>query len=344
MPGNLLQVLGEALLFTPGTIASAPIRDHSEIEDRARAAAVASEDRFRTLFRLSPVPLVLCDLAGIFRRANPLATELLGWPPDALDAGASDSAAGQEWSQVRFYTSDGRRLPWPQNPIAEALRAAHGIRAAEVTIECAMGVQRPVLLSVAPLRGVAGQPDGAITALLDLTERRTADQRLQAAERIAASGQLAAALAHEINNPLEAVNNVLYLLERHSGLDLPTATLVNKGAAELDRVSRIVRQSLSYFRVAASPRPVRLGEMVLESLAVFSEKFGKRGIAVESSLADATVPGYPGELRQVLDNLLLNARRSHCSTTMARSRSGLALPPTLPGTSWRKRPSGIPRS
>ncbi len=139
-------------------------------------------------------------------------------------------------------------------------------------------------------------------------ELREHEERLHKAEKMAAAGQLAAAMAHEINNPLAAVTNSLYLLETQTNLDQTARLMVTTAAAELARVSRIVKQSLSYYRVGTAPRDLDLGGIVQESLQIFSEKLRRIGIEVKTSIqGGAAILGFPDELRQVIDNLLLNA-------------------------------------
>lgn len=142
----------------------------------------------------------------------------------------------------------------------------------------------------------------------DIQSLREQEERLLKTEKLAAAGQLAASMAHEINNPLSSVTNALYLLENHATLDEPARMFANTAATELARVSRIVRQSLSYYRVGAAPHDVDLSAIVNDSLQIFSEKITRQGIELKQKVAGgARLVGFPDELRQVIDNLLLNA-------------------------------------
>ena len=125
---------------------------------------------------------------------------------------------------------------------------------------------------------------------------------------MAAAGQLAASLAHEINNPLSSVINALYLLKAQRTLDEHSQYLVNTAGSELQRVARIVKQSLSYYREGSTQQPVDLAALTEESLQVFSEKIRHAGIVVTKKLTPGTSTiGFADEIRQVIDNLLLNA-------------------------------------
>jgi signal transduction histidine kinase len=139
-------------------------------------------------------------------------------------------------------------------------------------------------------------------------ELRKQQERLHRVEKMAAAGQLASSLAHEINNPLSSVTNALYLLETHPHLDESARTFVTTAATELDRVSRIVKQSLSYYQVGTTPLDLDLGVIASELLQIFSGKFRRTGIELKwKARTGAGLVGYPDELRQVIHNLLLNA-------------------------------------
>lgn len=136
---------------------------------------------------------------------------------------------------------------------------------------------------------------------------RVQEERLRKVEKLAAAGQLAASLAHEINNPLASVTNALYILQNLSGLPAETTALVDTAASELARVSRIVKQSLSYYRVGTVPKEVDLGQILEESLRIFEEKFRKAGLQVSTRIQPQTILGFGDEIRQAIDNLLLNS-------------------------------------
>ena len=133
-------------------------------------------------------------------------------------------------------------------------------------------------------------------------------ERLRKIEKLAAAGQLAASLAHEINNPLSSVTNALYILQNLSALPAQTNELVDTAANELARVSRIVKQSLSYYRVGKVPQEVDLAQILEESLRIFEEKVRKAGLQVSTRIRPHTkIFGFGDEIRQAIDNLLLNA-------------------------------------
>ena len=137
---------------------------------------------------------------------------------------------------------------------------------------------------------------------------RQNEARLRKMERMAAAGRLASSLAHEINNPLAAVMNVIYLLENHPTLDATARGFVTMGGKELGRVARIVHQMLSYHHTGAQPCDFDVSEVVNDSLKILASRFQRAGIRVRPRIQPgAVVFGISDEIRQVLDNLLLNA-------------------------------------
>lgn len=170
------------------------------------------------------------------------------------------------------------------------------------------GSYRWHLSHAVPMHDASGKISMWIGSNTDIQAVRDQEERLLKVEKLAAAGQLAASMAHEINNPLSSVTNSLYLLEKHANLDESARFFVTTAATELARVSRIVKQSLSYYRIGTTPRDVDLGQIVNESLQIFSEKIQKAGVELKPKIHNGTVLlGFPDELRQVIDNLLLNA-------------------------------------
>lgn len=134
------------------------------------------------------------------------------------------------------------------------------------------------------------------------------EERLRRVVKLAAAGQIASSLAHEINNPLTAVTNALYLLSEHASLSPAAKELVVTATGELTRVSRIVRQSLSYYRSGAVVSEVDLVNLLEQRLSGLAEKCAAAGIAVvKKTIPKASMAGFADEICQVIDNLLMNA-------------------------------------
>lgn len=134
--------------------------------------------------------------------------------------------------------------------------------------------------------------------------RRRAEDALRASEKLATLGRLAASIAHEVNNPLEAVTNILYLLARRE-LDATSREYVKLAERELQRVSQIVRQSLAFSRMTTDQLPVPIVRLLEEVLVLYAPRIQSRGVHIEKRF-EWNAP-VPGEMRQVFSNLIVNA-------------------------------------
>jgi len=142
----------------------------------------------------------------------------------------------------------------------------------------------------------------------DSTDNRKAEQVLRRSEQLAAAGRLAVSISHEINNPLEAVTNVLYLAKMDEGLTGKARDLLAIADVELQRLSHIAARSLKFYRQRTSPTLTLLQE-VLESVLFFHETGIKTSaIRLERRYKPAPpVLCMPGEVQQVFTNLIGNA-------------------------------------
>jgi PAS domain S-box-containing protein len=151
------------------------------------------------------------------------------------------------------------------------------------------------------------RPVRFIGTIVDITERRGAVDALVQAEKLAATGRLAASIAHEINNPLEAVTNLLYLLRSTKDVEERTNYLL-LAEEEVKRVSEIATQTLRFYRDPSGPTNCDL-TMLLESvLTLFNGRAHLLGIEPQTRFAEGCwLYGSQGELRQVFVNLIGNA-------------------------------------
>jgi signal transduction histidine kinase len=119
---------------------------------------------------------------------------------------------------------------------------------------------------------------------------------------------MAAAIAHEINNPLEAVTNLAYLLATNPSLNEEARSYADMLLSEVARASAITHQTLAFHRDNSKPSDIRIARLFEDLLRLHKLKFDSRGIRTVCDFDDsAVVWGYGSELRQVLANLLLNA-------------------------------------
>jgi PAS domain S-box-containing protein len=159
-----------------------------------------------------------------------------------------------------------------------------------------------------PVRAAGDQPVRFIGIVMDITERKLADVTLRTAEKFAATGRLAATLAHEINNPLAAVMNLLFLLEENPTLDTEARSYLEMGQQELMRIAHITRQMLGFYRETQKPVPLKPAEVLESVLGLYARKFSDSQVQVQTEYGfQGEVESFPSELRQVISNLLSNA-------------------------------------
>lgn len=133
------------------------------------------------------------------------------------------------------------------------------------------------------------------------------EQAVLESEKLATTGRMAAALAHEINNPLDAIVNCLYLLE-HADLSPTERKYLELAKEELQRVVRITRHTLSFYRKGDRPAVFDGSELATEVISAFQPMANSLGVQLEPRIQSGqTLEGFPGGIRQVLTNLIINA-------------------------------------
>jgi PAS domain S-box-containing protein len=165
-----------------------------------------------------------------------------------------------------------------------------------------------VSLTISPVRDAYGNVVGAAKIIRDVTERRKIEHALRTTEKLAAAGRLAATVAHEINNPLEAVTNLVYLAKR----DLPDAAKVagylQLAGRELDRVSHIARQTLGFYRDTSSPMRFEVARALDDLLLLYETRLETRKIKLVKQYAPPMeISALAGEIRQAFSNLITNS-------------------------------------
>ena len=191
--------------------------------------------------------------------------------------------------------------------ILSRIRSGQRIEHFETVRRTKSGELIDVSLTISPVKDASGQIIGASKILRDVSGRRRVENSLVQAEKIAATGRMAATIAHEINNPLEAVLNLLYLLRPLvSGTE--GKTYLSTAEIELNRVAHIAKQTLGYYREHASAARIALSQLAEHALAVYSPRCSAYDIAVERCLDSNTkIVLRRGEMMQVISNLLANA-------------------------------------
>jgi PAS domain S-box-containing protein len=142
----------------------------------------------------------------------------------------------------------------------------------------------------------------------DVTHRHLEEEALRRSEKLATAGRLAATIAHEINNPLEAVTNLVYLMRQDPGIKVDTKDLLRLADEQLARVNHIAKQTLGFYQDRNVPEAVDVVQTLEGLLSILQSRINSKQIRIERDYENACLlNGFRGELRQVLSNLLTNA-------------------------------------
>ncbi len=164
------------------------------------------------------------------------------------------------------------------------------------------------LVTAYPVRTVSNQVRWVGAIVIDASERKRGEEALRRNEKLAATGRLAASIAHEINNPLEAITNLLFLLRKFCQLDAPAENYVAMAQEEVRRMSEITQQTLRFYRQSTLPSRANMAELIDSVLTLYNVRLSTLGIRLERKY-DPRMDLYcfAGEVRQVIANLVSNA-------------------------------------
>jgi PAS domain S-box-containing protein len=153
-----------------------------------------------------------------------------------------------------------------------------------------------------------GKPSRMVGISLDVSVRKSAEEALKETQRLVGAGRMAASVAHEINNPLAAVVNIIYLLRHNQSLDENASRLVEWADRELCRVAYIVSQTLGFYKQSDRNVTVSLEDAVKDLLELLSKKIATSEISISTSFrTPGLVQGHSTEIRQIISNLVVNA-------------------------------------
>ena len=170
------------------------------------------------------------------------------------------------------------------------------------------GEKIDVSLTISPVKDQSGKVIGAAKIARDITEKKKIDRALRVTEKLATAGRLAATVAHEINNPLEAVTNLVYLAKTDIHNTERVAEYLEMASRELERVAHIARQTLGFYRDTSLPSRFSLTQMLDDLLSLYERRFESRKIAVVKQYdQNIQITALMGEVRQAFSNLITNA-------------------------------------
>ena len=243
-----------------------------------------SAQQWQSIFDSLTEGLVLVDLDGRIVRCNRAFSEMCSVPfADAIGKDARQVLGPVLGEEGTLGTSLTRRVNFERE---------YGDRWFRIT-------ENPVMSGKGSI--------GLAVVLEDITERRHAEEALRYSEKLAAMGRLAHTIAHEINNPLEALVNLVYLA-RHTELSPAAAGYLKSANEELERVARITKQVLSFHRETDHPVPMDISSVMETVVEMYGPKaFSKQVTLSVDMRTTEQICGFPGELRQVLSNLVGNA-------------------------------------
>lgn len=163
----------------------------------------------------------------------------------------------------------------------------------------------PILLSISPLRNRKGAVVGASAIARDITSKLRTEEALRRNEKLVTAGRLTAAIAHEINNPLEALTNLIYLA-RHD--PARTGQHLQMAEGEIHRIADLAQQTLGFVREVSDARPLNVTSTLEEVLRLYAPKLSAKKIQTTRQFDQrCEIWGFSGELRQLFSNLIVNA-------------------------------------
>jgi PAS domain S-box-containing protein len=289
---------------------------------QAEAESRRERDRLDLIIENVGHPIVVCDSAGNFILFNRRA-ELLFQENDS-----SSASAAVRTNAVKLTSF-----------ISTLASASETGRQAEIElIDPEDGRALPMEITAREVLDATGQVTAVVSILHDLTEireleRRRVEQQLFESEKLAAVGRLAASIAHEVNNPLEAIKNALYLMQAGAEGD-KNSRFLEIARKETERVSHIIRQMLGFARRPGEVDWVDVNQLLEETLVLLEKKMRQLRIRITKSFDDSLprVRARADQLRQVFLNLIINAQQAiegDGEIVISTSRYEQALQPSI---------------
>ncbi len=272
-----------------------------DLREKHARQILEREEWFRVTLNSLGDAVIATDARGLVTFLNPLAEQLTGR--------SLSSAKGRPIQQVfPIFNETSHHIV--ENPVEKVMELGRVVGLANHTVlQHADGSFIPIEDSAAPIRDNQHNLIGVVLVFRDATQERRAQEILRKTEKLAAASRLASTVAHEINNPLEAVGNLIYIAQGTPGLPTEAADQLALVEHELERISHITRQTLGFYRESNTPDRVELPALIDSVIRLYANKLKAKNINIQRDF-DAGCPpvhGLSGELRQVVSNLISNA-------------------------------------
>ena len=270
-----------------------------------------AEDELSAVYEHAPLVMLLIDGEQRVCKANAFAEEFAESTHGGLVGLSPGEAMGCRNSQTDLRGCGDTPVCQDcemRRTLIDTLTTGSSHRQVEVSLPVERKKRRQELIFLLStgklsLRGRAH----VLVTLQDVTARRQAEEALIRTEGLATSGKLAASIAHEINNPLGAMTDMLYLM-RQSSTDEGTRQCADLLENQVQAISRIANQTLRLHRECSPPAEFGLAELLRELLQLYETETRRNGLTLVQRIdSEARVVGSAGEIRQVISNLLLNA-------------------------------------
>lgn len=273
----------------------------TDLSEQKRSEKIVADGKLaRLILNHATEPMAVCDSAGIVLHCNRVFQDLCGGNPLLRHF---DEVVRLEIVQGQ---KNGDRQAGLSFRVRDALNGQE-FRGTEVRLRQNGGDPVHLLLSTSLLLQPNMERAGLLITLFNIEERRRTENALRRSEKLAATGRLAASIAHEINNPLAALTNLVYLMETESSADT-IHQYARTAQAELSRVAHITRQTLAFYRDSGSPTEVNLAELIDSALFLYGSSIRHKELEVRKEMRfTGSIHGYANELRQVFSNLVGNA-------------------------------------
>jgi PAS domain S-box-containing protein len=267
-------------------------RHTQEIRDR--------EEWFRVTLTSIGDAVIATDREGIVTFFNPVA--------EALTGIRSADAVGKTVTAIFPIFNEFSGQP-AENPVTKVMSLGTIVGLANHTaLRHADGHLIPIEDSAAPIRDDRQQLIGVVLVFHDVSAERKSQEIVRKTEKLAAAARLSATVAHEINNPLAAVVNLIFIAKTDPGTPPSVVQQLTLAEQEIERVAHITRQTLGFYRESNAPEPTQLDALINSVLKMYSNKLGSSGIRVQRSFSECPpVLAVAGELKQAFSNILANA-------------------------------------